>query len=70
MVLLNLMRVLVTLIAMFILETFRRAWSVEGPALLVLLAFMMMIAFCVADVIEAWLIAYFDKEEDEKGTAN
>ena len=66
MILLNVLRVLITVIGMFAIETMRRAYALEGFGLLGVFALVMLLVFIAGDFVEMAVIAHFNKEEDEK----
>jgi hypothetical protein len=61
--LLNAVRALITLLGLILVDAFRRAYSLEGLALIVVLSLVLFVVFVVTDITEEALLAYFNKDE-------
>lgn len=64
MLLLNAVRVLITILGLVITEAFRVAYNLEGVTLLGVLGLVMFVCFVMSDFAEDQLIEYFNKEEE------
>lgn len=63
MLLLNTIRVIITLLGLLLIETFRRAWDLEGLPLAAIFGIVLILVFTLGDIAEEWLTNYFNKDE-------
>ena len=63
MLLLNCVRVIITLLGLLLIETFRRAWELEGFPLVAILGIVLVLVFTAGDVAEEWITDYFNRED-------
>jgi len=60
--LLNFVRVVITLLGLGLVETFRLAYDLDGFPLLAVLGLVLFIVFVVGDVAEEKLVDYFNPD--------
>lgn len=63
MLLLNLVRAVIFLIAMLLGHTFQLAYGIEGVPMILVATAIAFAAFFLADAAEAGLLAYFNPDE-------
>ena len=62
MLLLNVVRVIITLLGLLLIETFRRAWNLEGFPLIAIVGIVLVVVFTLGDMSEEWLTDFFNKD--------